>query len=205
MTSAPARPACPGCDSVMSPFQVDGRPLAYCTFCGGAWIDGDVLEKVARRPLSFDALDGAGTTRRCVSCKLTLDPLLIDATPVERCRLCRGIYLDHGELEELARRRVGLRRDEPSTPLVHHEHDFCCPGCGERKPLAEGTVTGRGYACMSCAPAFDGSSAVLPPPRGTTLNPPLVTFDDGSVYVGRGVQIGFQLDILSSLLFGGDD
>ncbi len=201
MAASDLRPTCPGCASVMSPFRVDGRPLALCSFCGGAWIEGEVLERLARRTLRLDPIEEADTSRRCPACTRGLEPVLVDATPVERCRACAGLYLDPGELEELARRRVALRPDEPA-PRAPEAHDFRCPGCGERRPLEEGTATGRGYACMACAPAFDGGSAVLPPARGTTLNAPMPGLDGRPSFLGR--KLGWQLDLISDLLFGGD-
>lgn len=191
MSAPPERRACPGCDSAMSPFKVDGAPVLYCLFCGGAWIDGDTLRNVAARDLAWEPFVDGGTTRRCLGCELTMDTGLLAATPVERCRLCGGTYLDQGELEELARRRVQLTASRPDAEHIRPELRFQCPGCGNEHHVNDGTATGRGMACMNCAPTFDGVSGVLAPSRGAGIFP-------GSGFAGSGLSVAAETSLAAA-------
>ncbi|MFZ5471689.1 MAG: zf-TFIIB domain-containing protein [Myxococcota bacterium] len=137
---------CPGCQSAMQVFHARGVEIDRCGFCGGLWFDGGELERVLKAPLPFERLPGA-TSRRCASCTTTLEPMVLRGVPMDVCASCLSVYLDEGELDELAGRRVPLHRAAMSQ---EKEVTFRCPGCGEDKPAYVGTLTRNGMACVNC-------------------------------------------------------
>ncbi len=152
--AAPAGPgdhACPGCKSRMAEVPAAGVTLALCQACGGTWLDGDALEVIGGAGARPGPLEGH-TERRCATCRLTLSCALWGSIPVERCSACGGVYLDHGELEELA---PGL--DLPLRPVTSNtappvRSGFECVKCGAHAPLAEGNATASGLMCRVCVP-----------------------------------------------------
>jgi len=93
--------------------------------CRGLWFEFGQLDALTGHPASLEALEG-DTSRRCPSCAITLTTVLLSSSiPVETCSICRGIYLDHGELQEFA---------------------------GARLAMSEGNLLASGLACRSCTP-----------------------------------------------------
>jgi len=46
--------------------------------------------------------------RRCPTCRIALEVFTLRGVEVDRCGLCKGIWLDDGELELLCRPRLGF-------------------------------------------------------------------------------------------------
>jgi len=133
----------------MQRFLVEQVELDRCPFCGGMWFDRGELESVSGRALTLERLAG-DTTRRCAYCGITLQTALLESTPAEVCGSCLGTYLDDGELEALAQRKVSLPRGDAPELSRREAVQFQCAGCGKVLALNEGVTTPRGVSCGSC-------------------------------------------------------
>jgi Zn-finger nucleic acid-binding protein len=138
---------CPGCGGLMRPREVaHGARLHLCPTCGGTFADGGALDQALGEPVEAERLEGH-TDRRCAFCRITMTPALLGSIPVELCTACTGIYLDHGELEELA-----PELDLPARRVHEATGGFSCVSCSGRFPMAQGNVSARGLACRECIP-----------------------------------------------------
>ena len=45
---------------------------------------------------------------RCPKCGMALETVTLQGVQIDRCHSCNGIWLDEGELEQLARKESGL-------------------------------------------------------------------------------------------------
>lgn len=145
----------------MQRFLVEEVELDRCPFCGGLWFDRGELESIAGRKLAVEPLAGH-TTRRCAYCGITLGTALLEATPAEVCGSCLGTYLDDGELEELARRKVPFPRGDAAQAGRREAVQVQCCGCARALPLGEGMATPRGLSCGGCYGRMDyGGGAPL--------------------------------------------
>jgi Zn-finger nucleic acid-binding protein len=100
-----------------------------CAKCQGVWLDdGEIAQligAVAVRPLPIprNAVEQQG--QLCPRCR---KPLFLfsypgTATVIDVCQQCAGIWLDAGELQEIAK--------------VRRERTMICPSCGHQQPVAE--------------------------------------------------------------------
>ena len=153
--------SCPGCESRMQVFKVRTVEIDRCPFCGGLWFDRGELEAVTRKPLAVERFEGH-TSRRCAFCQLTLATAFVGSVPAEVCTTCLGTYLDDGELEELAQRRVSMER--VGAPVAREEVTYRCVGCGDALNLDTGITTSRGISCRNCygRSDFGGPSPTSP-------------------------------------------
>lgn len=168
---------CPGCDSAMQRFFAAGVEIDRCQFCGGYWLDGGELEQVLGHAIEFDDLGGF-TQRRCVSCTVTLHPVTVHGVPVELCDLCHSVYLDEGELTELAQEEVKLSPAGVDAPPQRETVTFQCAGCGSVKELSDSYSTAGGLACSLCASMLDATPSALPDTR--------IGFGTGRTVLGFG-------------------
>jgi Zn-finger nucleic acid-binding protein len=148
--------SCPGCSAAMVARQVArGAVLHLCPDCGGTFADGGALERALGQPLAQEALEGH-TERRCAFCRITMTPALLGSIPVEVCTACTGLYLDHGELEELApeldlpARPSPTPHPAPELETTGHPGGFVCASCGRQTPFSHGNATARGLVCRGC-------------------------------------------------------
>jgi Zn-finger nucleic acid-binding protein len=148
----------------MQAYFADGVEIDRCPFCGGMWFDGGELEQLLAQPVPVEPLGGA-TTRRCVACMTTLETGVFRGVPLEVCGTCLSIYLDDGELKELARREIPLAR---ANALAEEAPELStrCVGCGDRVPLDEALTTTRGLSCRNCFGMLDHSVSPLSPAGG---------------------------------------
>ena len=72
----------------------------------------------------------------CLKCTSVLDKARIDEIEVDLCPRCGGLWLDHGELERLARKQAGevdrLRRllaAKKGPPPIPSDLTSSCPAC----------------------------------------------------------------------------
>jgi len=72
----------------------------------------------------------------CLKCTSVLDKARIDEIEVDLCPSCGGLWLDHGEIEKLARKQGGeidrLRRlltSHKGPPPVPSDITSACPSC----------------------------------------------------------------------------
>jgi uncharacterized protein len=86
----------------------------------------------------------------CVKCTSILDKARIEDVEVDHCPSCGGLWLDHGEIERLAKRKLPtdldrLRRllgERKGPPAVPSEGLPTCPACtSPMKEAVLGTVT----------------------------------------------------------------
>ncbi len=188
--AAPAKRMCPGCESAMQVFFAQGVEVDRCAFCGGLWFDGGELEQVLGHVVGYEPLEGV-TKRRCATCMVTLAPVRIGPLPAERCGLCHSVYLDHGELAELAGGELPLtpaaapsaRADGSGAASGRERISFRCAGCGTEGDLDEGFATGRGMACSSCVGMLEQTPSTLGP-----SHIPGVSWRGGTSASMRGLQ-----------------
>ena len=72
----------------------------------------------------------------CLKCTSVLDKARIDEIEVDLCPRCGGLWLDHGEIERLARKQTGeidrlrkLLAARKGPPPVPSEITNSCPSC----------------------------------------------------------------------------
>lgn len=107
-----------------------GIEVELCPVCGGLWFDSDELEKVEHHDEALQAaiqsrhvnpspllcrkcgsfnprqsktcgLCGEDIRLLCVSCKASLEEIAVGNLVVDRCKKCRSVWLDSGELAVL--------------------------------------------------------------------------------------------------------
>jgi Zn-finger nucleic acid-binding protein len=123
--------SCPVCKVEMTRLVLKtGIEVELCPGCGGLWFDSDELEKVehhdetvqailqrrhinpspllCRKCGSFNprqskacGLCGEDIRLLCVSCQSSLEEVAIGNLVVDRCKKCRSVWLDAGELAVL--------------------------------------------------------------------------------------------------------
>lgn len=80
-----------------------------------------------------------------------------DGVRIERCPICKGLFLDRGELTELIEQRQGGKADSLFFSPISDAMDAypaTCPKCHQDMPvvLLPGDV--RGNQCPQCAALF---------------------------------------------------
>ncbi|MBI3926391.1 MAG: zf-TFIIB domain-containing protein [Armatimonadetes bacterium] len=98
-------PRCPGCQEPLR--RVEPR-LEQCPRCGGLWTDPPRLEEIYRGPeataglvegYSLEmSLERPGLDRPCPVCRFPLSPDQFRVSPVERCPVCGGIWIERVHL-----------------------------------------------------------------------------------------------------------
>ena len=108
---------CPADHGLMEPIRIAGCEVNHCLTCGGMWFDRTELERILAAPAAARALDigpivkhrrqdlKPAKHRTCPRDRTTLtthhhhpqEHVIID-----ECAACRGIFLDAGELRDLA-------------------------------------------------------------------------------------------------------
>lgn len=112
---------CPGCDSNLRTIGYEGIDIESCAVCGGEWLDADELGKIVRiREQRFSAAERSAIDAGaripgipvaeierevvCPHCGVTTEPINYGGDTgiiINRCRGCRGIWVDSGELEKI--------------------------------------------------------------------------------------------------------
>lgn len=133
MTSATAeRIRCPKCGMPLLEFTFRGIRIDQCAGCEGIWLDADELKRILRAPpgpnISLELaseqgrleaepedLGPAETLRlralhlmRCPRCGGGLKEVSFRDLLVDHCTRCRGVWLDPGELEQVAGAEFGM-------------------------------------------------------------------------------------------------
>jgi len=114
---------CPKCALPLVEKQFKGRPTVvdYCQKCQGIWFDDAELSSiigVPARNLSAPA-NARPSTLQCPRCAkpLVLFPYPGTMTVIDGCRTCRGVWLDGGEYQELAKNRLATPAPQPRPKL----------------------------------------------------------------------------------------
>ncbi len=122
---------CPKCLSDLSPLTVEGVQLDLCPACRGVWLDPGELALLRgaeadlpsdQAPVTSGERRLATTTYICPRCDgafETLEYARGTALYIDRCKSCRGIWLDAGELKRIRavtaqRRRLTLESPPPA-------------------------------------------------------------------------------------------
>ena len=99
----------------------------------------------------------------CLKCTSVLDKARIDEIEVDLCPRCGGLWLDHGELERLARKQAGevdrlrklLSATKKGPPPVPSDLTSSCPACTSK--MREVKLAGPGLTidfCTRCKGVF---------------------------------------------------
>jgi Zn-finger nucleic acid-binding protein len=175
---------CPGCLQPMNVLTACGLELEACPTCGGFWFDLGELETAvpaeAVRRMTSSALGRPGLCKVCGAANERIGPCPRCERPapacpacgellragvhrgvaVDVCEGCLGIFLDAGELQQLAARpevaaeiqRAAVTRPHASGPAVRAS-DLRCVGCQRRLRARHAFTSGSESYCGSCAPA----------------------------------------------------
>lgn len=115
--------SCPKCEGSMRPRSVDGINIHRCEGCGGVWVQHVDLEFMADTREWADQADtgdaNVGRTQNtkqsvaCPSCRGARMIHMVDYEQphvgFEHCQVCGGVYLDAGELRDLAEIKMSER------------------------------------------------------------------------------------------------
>jgi len=119
---------CPRCNSPLIVVEYHDIELDWCTQCEGLWFDTGEMELVAVQSGAAPGVTAPGLKAetdekplKCPECRQTMEKRLIgDNRPVvaDVCPVCSGIWLDHGELEQI----ISQQQDgaKPVSPIIEH-------------------------------------------------------------------------------------
>lgn len=112
------------CDGVLSEVRIDTIRIDQCNACRGIWFDRKELEAVVdvarRKMLPLPATSSPVSQRmderqgNCPRDRIALEPvesLAVDGLTYDHCPRCKGVWLDGGELEQIA-------KDEDSAAIM---------------------------------------------------------------------------------------
>lgn len=113
---------CPACMGVMDRLDLGSYSVDRCPGCGGIWLDVAELDRVRAVTGAVQNIDagrpmarGPGETRMARLCprdRTRLEQRRDASQPhvvVDRCPTCLGVFLDAGELKDLARHTLAER------------------------------------------------------------------------------------------------
>jgi Zn-finger nucleic acid-binding protein len=115
---------CPHDQTPLEKKVVRGRATEVdrCPKCGGVWCeDGEVDAIIGAKTRAAIPASAKPTRRLCPRCAT---PLVVFGYPdtmtlLDGCRTCRGLWLDHGELEQIAK-APAPRPPRPPRPAAMH-------------------------------------------------------------------------------------
>lgn len=97
---------CPRCEIEMQLMRVRNIELDACPKCRGIWFDSSELDKIMGGAKSFEKqaylAEPLGAKIDCPSCGDRMQYLNVETTTIDYCKKCEGVWLDAGELTELA-------------------------------------------------------------------------------------------------------
>lgn len=105
-TARDERSQCPRCRGALHDTRRRGLPVETCKDCGGTWFDAGELTVVLGVARRLKLSEGQRTELSCIKCpNAKLVELAYPRTEVlvDSCPDCRAIWLDGGELEQLAK------------------------------------------------------------------------------------------------------
>lgn len=128
---------CPACRTPMTPANDPAVPLEIdtCSGCMGLWFDADELREFfssetlnkkfmlpdSRYDSAHQTIDISTKARRCPRCnRQPLQRKEVDTTEVDECPICKGIWLDSGEINKLvkAAKKHGLKGEEETAKQI---------------------------------------------------------------------------------------
>jgi len=97
---------CPRCKVNLHIMKVRDIELDACPKCMGIWFDSTELDKIIGGAKSFEEMaylsDPLGGNIHCPSCGEKMNYSTIKDVTIDFCKKCEGVWLDTGELSELA-------------------------------------------------------------------------------------------------------
>jgi membrane associated rhomboid family serine protease len=111
---------CPRCRAYLEDSHFNGRPVQVCPRCAGLWVTPSAWDQETLGPLPHGgtASEPAGglairpvgsSALPCPSCRTPLTALRVSGQPgdsagalqIDQCASCGGVWLDHGEWEQI--------------------------------------------------------------------------------------------------------
>jgi Zn-finger nucleic acid-binding protein len=161
---------CPNCHVALEVKRIRDRQtdVDLCPKCGGVWFDdGEIAQVIGAIAVAHLAVPPGAVTKENMLCPRCRKPLALFSYPgtmsvVEACRDCKGVWLEAGEIQEIARAR--------------RERTMRCPSCGQEQPAAE-TCAKCGIIIRKFArpstdarpPLRDSPPAEIPGVKGTLI------------------------------------
>ena len=112
--------SCPRCNIEMQLLNVRDIELDVCPKCMGIWFDTKELDKVLGASSSFEEMaylsKPLGENIDCPVCGEKMEYSTIENTTIDFCRKCEGVWLDAGELTELAGHMPEAQMDGENAP-----------------------------------------------------------------------------------------
>lgn len=117
---------CPRCQTPLIIVEYEDIELDWCSACGGLWFNRGEMDLLALKmglpPVRF-APAPPGNARdekmlKCPECNRRMDKRLLEedhSTVVDVCPHCGGLWLDHGELEQVLCSHAAVARPDPIT------------------------------------------------------------------------------------------
>jgi Zn-finger nucleic acid-binding protein len=106
---------CPKCSSAMEKVSAEKCTVDRCSSCGGLWLDAGERLKLTSDPKLAELVDTGSTQTgskhdlktniNCPRCGDSMEHVQHPAQPhvgIEVCPVCKGSYLDAGELRDLS-------------------------------------------------------------------------------------------------------
>ncbi len=125
-TTLPARAkataaACPVCGAPLELAHAAGVVADGCRACGGLWLDAGEMQHLANHPEAllelarrfrpeggeWDLLERRRSCPRCRTGLLPFEFASLRGIQLDRCDTCKGLWLDHGEAEQIEARLAG--------------------------------------------------------------------------------------------------
>ncbi len=101
---------CPDCQRNMIIVHINQIDVDYCHFCQSCWLDQGELKTISKliKDIPSDHLPDRPAKHDCPICQEKMTELVFKRPYnllVDRCKSCRGVYLEHGELERVLQLR----------------------------------------------------------------------------------------------------
>ena len=93
---------CPKCGATLMETSYKNQKIDICNQCGGAWVDGNEVLKIAGEGFKFPESEEKGGIFYCPRCEIrSLHSFKYPNSDIilEICEKCHGIWFDPGELQ----------------------------------------------------------------------------------------------------------
>jgi Zn-finger nucleic acid-binding protein len=111
----------------MQLMRVRNIELDACPKCRGIWFDSSELDKIMGGAKSFEEQaylgEPLGAKIDCPSCGNQMQYMNIESTTIDYCKSCEGVWLDAGELTELAQYLPERQMTDATAPYQIEEKD----------------------------------------------------------------------------------
>lgn len=115
---------CPGCRAMMVVETREGISVDRCHKCGGLWFDADELDRHliplypdGARPPETRIPERGRSTRKCPRCDRSMSSAGWTGLVLDRCLMCRGLFVETSELAQLEREQPPLEAASFETQL----------------------------------------------------------------------------------------